>query len=479
MIDGIHKPEGQAQKPKSATWAQPIDKVYSASNPNGNSKAIHPMKSSSGRRSFLPVLLGILFLAILGVGGYWWYTNYYNVNEPIIAENNIMEEEKVVEEENSGEIIEEEQVSEEEERPLLVFPDDYFLTDDEVGFDIADQLKPYQIEDGLSVEEMLYDEADFSEASELWAQDHNLKRVNILAISFENNEALDKEIEKISKKIKSKSVFWKEDVYQSYISNDNNLIVIISSGGNSEYYKGFVTAYEKKLDSKTIVTLIGGEAETEANKSSALTSLENLIIGGEIFFDSESSYLGFCQSSSTIDLKNSLEQTSKFNCFDNEFTWSASIKTGDLYQCADSTNLYLEANEPAKSTSCLDLDFKYEGADLYSEETLLCYVMKNPSALDYYPESDLKLNHQQMINEYNIYTDEEKNNVYSDKCTEEQDSAADLNSLMLMMDKDGDGLRLYFEKFFGASDNNKDTDGDGYDDLTEVENGFSPVDNLP
>ena len=45
---------------------------------------------------------------------------------------------------------------------------------------------------------------------------------------------------------------------------------------------------------------------------------------------------------------------------------------------------------------------------------------------------------------------------------------------MLHTDEDGDGLTAYFEMTYFSSDNNVDTDDDGYDDLTEVENGYSP-----
>ncbi len=43
------------------------------------------------------------------------------------------------------------------------------------------------------------------------------------------------------------------------------------------------------------------------------------------------------------------------------------------------------------------------------------------------------------------------------------------------IDRDGDGLSYEEEMNFGSSDDTKDTDGDGFDDKTEIENGYNPL----
>ncbi|MFA7169622.1 MAG: hypothetical protein WC178_02100 [Candidatus Paceibacterota bacterium] len=44
------------------------------------------------------------------------------------------------------------------------------------------------------------------------------------------------------------------------------------------------------------------------------------------------------------------------------------------------------------------------------------------------------------------------------------------------LDVDDDGLTDDLERILGTDVNQKDTDGDGYDDLTELQKGFNPLD---
>ena len=48
-----------------------------------------------------------------------------------------------------------------------------------------------------------------------------------------------------------------------------------------------------------------------------------------------------------------------------------------------------------------------------------------------------------------------------------------------IVDTDKDGLGDDLETKFGTTNTQKDTDGDGYDDFTEVMNGYSPTDRSP
>jgi hypothetical protein len=43
------------------------------------------------------------------------------------------------------------------------------------------------------------------------------------------------------------------------------------------------------------------------------------------------------------------------------------------------------------------------------------------------------------------------------------------------LDTDADGLPDYIENYYGTDPNNPDTDGDGYKDGEEVENGYDPL----
>ncbi|PLX24585.1 hypothetical protein C0580_04780 [Candidatus Parcubacteria bacterium] len=70
-------------------------------------------------------------------------------------------------------------------------------------------------------------------------------------------------------------------------------------------------------------------------------------------------------------------------------------------------------------------------------------------------------------------------NVYVAKSTketvlEDEDRLTVLNQAVLILDSDGDGLSDDLEKYYGTRADNKDTDGDGYDDATEIKNGYNP-----
>ncbi|MDD3191023.1 MAG: hypothetical protein PHI66_05045 [Candidatus Pacebacteria bacterium] len=47
------------------------------------------------------------------------------------------------------------------------------------------------------------------------------------------------------------------------------------------------------------------------------------------------------------------------------------------------------------------------------------------------------------------------------------------------MDSDGDGLFDNMEEVVGTDKNDRDTDGDGYEDLAELKNGFNPLVKTP
>lgn len=57
---------------------------------------------------------------------------------------------------------------------------------------------------------------------------------------------------------------------------------------------------------------------------------------------------------------------------------------------------------------------------------------------------------------------------------EDEDRLTVLNQAVMIIDSDGDGLSDDLEKYYGTRADNKDTDGDGYDDATEIKNGYNP-----
>lgn len=72
------------------------------------------------------------------------------------------------------------------------------------------------------------------------------------------------------------------------------------------------------------------------------------------------------------------------------------------------------------------------------------------------------------------------NDIYesaqADACDSLESSSIQVcRSLQLITDFDGDGLTLREELDLGTSDTNRDSDGDGFDDATEIANGFNPL----
>jgi len=90
----------------------------------------------------------------------------------------------------------------------------------------------------------------------------------------------------------------------------------------------------------------------------------------------------------------------------------------------------------------------------------VCYLQVNPAALSYIPDGK-------------IFDDYQTRASQAMDCNYKE---ADLNGVLslLQTDQDGDGLNLIVEDKYGTSDDMKDTDADGYDDLTEINNGYNP-----
>jgi len=102
--------------------------------------------------------------------------------------------------------------------------------------------------------------------------------------------------------------------------------------------------------------------------------------------------------------------------------------------------------------------------DQYGEA--VCYVNRNPDILAQMPNNEL-------TESWRDYVGADPKDI---DCADYAPTMAEIEAVkkILTEDTDGDGMTLITERFLGSSDSKKDTDGDGYDDYTEVENGYNP-----
>ncbi|MFA6466547.1 MAG: hypothetical protein WCV71_01680 [Patescibacteria group bacterium] len=99
----------------------------------------------------------------------------------------------------------------------------------------------------------------------------------------------------------------------------------------------------------------------------------------------------------------------------------------------------------------------------------ICYLRDHPELIKYYPEN---------LDEHtSIFTDTLSDDGQKDideLCVDANEDGYNYFLSLLQIDEDMDGLNLYLERYYNSSDNNKDTDGDGFDDLVEIINGYDP-----
>lgn len=89
-----------------------------------------------------------------------------------------------------------------------------------------------------------------------------------------------------------------------------------------------------------------------------------------------------------------------------------------------------------------------------------CYLKNHPEGLVYFPAGKIS-------QEYLSLTSTQDCSSFTDN---------QINSVLayLTADRDQDGLNNIVEQKYSTDDNKKDTDADGYDDLTEINNGYDP-----
>lgn len=93
-----------------------------------------------------------------------------------------------------------------------------------------------------------------------------------------------------------------------------------------------------------------------------------------------------------------------------------------------------------------------------------CYVNAHPDVIAQMPKNDL-------TESWRDYIEADAADI---GCSDYALADIEASKTLLITDADGDGLTLIAERFFGSNDSKKDTDGDGYDDYIEVENGYNP-----
>ncbi len=108
--------------------------------------------------------------------------------------------------------------------------------------------------------------------------------------------------------------------------------------------------------------------------------------------------------------------------------------------------------------------------DYTKKETLAylipCYIYKYPEASQYFPEGKLRDIFAMSPAERESTTEEPE--YMTTICLPFEQKAYDYALTLLKTDDDKDGLNLFLENMYRTSDNNVDTDGDTYPDLTEV-----------
>lgn len=480
MFDAIQGPTQQDSKLKSAAWAQPVTEVYESA-----PKTFHPVKvTTPGGNNRLGILLGVLFLLLVGGGAYWWFmmrtTESPIVEAPIV--NNIV-------------TTVEEKPTMEEATTTLVFPDDYFLSEEEVpkGFE-EDMATGKEEIDNMDDIQLFYDNADIGALDKGWVVTYQKMGdvyLTVAILKYKSNDMLDLEISKI---LDTKEP---ENSYKMiYTRKDDVLLLFFSRIENAEELDLLTEIYNKKLDTVTIRELEGEKDSSDKNNNGAIkANLAALPAAGNYYYNLNSnSYLDFCADKSVDGTEANINSVSEFKCLDSEVAWAASGKLDKGYFCIDSSGFQKTTMTEINTFSCSDLEVYTEesldstedqswsetksGAPLRSYEAIamernfiLCYLLRNPQDIDYFPEIDLK---QENVNAINGMELDARALYIEEECTDNETFLNDFEE-DLHQDTDGDGFSKYFENLYGSDDMNKDTDGDGYDDLTEVENGYSPI----
>lgn len=132
---------------------------------------------------------------------------------------------------------------------------------------------------------------------------------------------------------------------------------------------------------------------------------------------------------------------------------AGAVELEDLFQAA-----FTPTAAPSSSTD-INTQSVLEQYSLAS-----CYVNKHPTVLDEKIKNELN-------DSWQDYATADPKNMGCDKYTAEQIETA---APLLKTDADADGVDLVTERFFGSNDNKKDSDGDTYDDYTEIIKGFNP-----
>ena len=91
-----------------------------------------------------------------------------------------------------------------------------------------------------------------------------------------------------------------------------------------------------------------------------------------------------------------------------------------------------------------------------------CYLKDHPELMEKFPAGEIR----------DGFKAESENET---ECPKLSDSEIQNVLRLVNTDQDGDGLNLASEKLLMTDDTKKDTDGDGYDDLTEINSGYDPT----
>lgn len=147
------------------------------------------------------------------------------------------------------------------------------------------------------------------------------------------------------------------------------------------------------------------------------------------------------------------------------YFWQSS-QTKDIEPLAE----FPERNENVEEEKKESVEEPVEEPD-YKDLNILaslvpCYINGPSPSLFYFPEGKLR----------DFFTDAStKDKVAEMDCGKYMSpEAEEYVELILTTDSDQDGLNLYLEQVYNTNDYSPDTDGDSYDDLTEILNDYDP-----
>lgn len=477
MFDGIHRPDGYAKKPDSASWAQPVTEVHTSDPTVSKPKIYHPQKPSIAKPTFMNKKILILVLALvallLSALAYWWWSNRNYQPENQLPPNNIVTEKEQPEENEELEKV-----------PDLAFPDDYLLSEEEMpaGVSIGSMGLMYQV--GSPGFKYLYKDINLENVSSTITMPYDTENNDLVVltiVTFNNVNDLDIEEEKIKKTVTNDIDYLSDGDTVVFFRHEDKLLFIISNEESPDVFGEITNLYKEKLNTDPL-NIVEGKGVGLGYRSAIKASLAMLFIPAETYYEGNaSSYLGFCEDSVVDAPKEVINKVSEFYCFDEDGSWAAAAKFNDSYWCVDSNSARKEISSIPSSAGCIDEeqeDYPVSEIDVEQEEQFnMCYFVINPDDLDYYPSVAKKDEYVSLVASMDPDETEE---YISNYCSfvMVNDAAMIERMELIRTDQDEDGLGLYFEDMFGSSDEKADTDEDGYDDITEIENGYSPIDNL-